>query len=33
VSCGLNGDYHLIYLGDYQHKVLAMTLSYGDYQC
>jgi hypothetical protein len=28
---GLCGDYHLIYLGDYQHKVLAMTLTHDDY--
>jgi hypothetical protein len=29
---GYCGDYHLIYLGDYQHKVLAMSLKHDDYQ-
>ncbi|MCA9836238.1 MAG: DUF5060 domain-containing protein [Trueperaceae bacterium] len=29
---GLNGDYHLIYLGDYQHKILIVPLENDDYQ-
>jgi Domain of unknown function (DUF5060)/Protein of unknown function (DUF4038)/Domain of unknown function (DUF5605) len=29
---GLNGDYHLIYLGDYQHKILIMPFEHNNYQ-
>ena len=28
----LNGDYHLIYLGDYQHKILIVPFTHNDYQ-
>ena len=29
---GLNGDYHLIYLGDYRHKIMLLPLQDNDYQ-
>ena len=29
---GFNGNYHLIYLGNYQHKVLIIPLTHNDYQ-
>ncbi len=29
---GLNGDYHLIYLGEYRHKIMLLPLQDNDYQ-
>lgn len=29
---GVNGDYHLIYLGDYQHKIMLLPLKDNNYQ-